>query len=270
MSFQTSFQHLKRLLIDDEDTNYVVCTTCNDKQLHKYDTKLGSASLNKHLASAYHCKKPDEKQLSMKSFMSKPVPLKAKQKLSDAIAAWCASDKRPFNVVESDTFISMIDVVIKSAAQHGSINAKELVPTADTVKNHLVAIEETLKQKLEDYMQMIEYVNVITDHWTEKYSGKSYMTICIQYVNRKSRELENRIIGTFEVVNKTAKTTWNHFKDKLIKLKLDSKVRIVVTDNASYMSSAFGKEIYLVIMRSSRYVSPPAMGVQFATKKRYS
>lgn len=52
------FQVFKRVTVDAMDTDYVICTSCNDAKLVKYDTKFGSYNLNTHLSKNSHIKNP--------------------------------------------------------------------------------------------------------------------------------------------------------------------------------------------------------------------
>lgn len=65
------------------------------------------------------------------------------------------------------------------------------------------------------------------------------MTICCHYFNIDGKVLEQRVISTFEVGDKIAITTRDHLKKQLIKLNIESKMQIMVTDSASAMISAF-------------------------------
>lgn len=230
-----SFDTFRRICVDGEETDFVTCLTCNDSKLLIYDTKFGSSRLNNHLASSNHGNKSSGKTstTTVANYMIKKASMSDRQKISDKIALWCAMDNRPYNIVESRAFKSMIQSIIDVVARNGKLDAQDILPVKATVGNHTLKVYDELKQKLIDHLEHIDYVNCTTDHWKDKISHADYMTVCIHYFNPSTGKLNNRILGSFEVGNKTAALTESKFKETLMEFKLESKLRMVVTDSAS-------------------------------------
>ena len=218
------FKVFKRVLIDNESTNYVICSTCNDKNLVKYDIEKGSNTIKYHVKRNLHTKKPGIKKQSVDKLFYKNISAGDKKKICDLISLWCASENRPFNIVESDSFINYIQGIIKLSSSRGLMNAKELIPCADTVRKHVTVIDQQLRLLLVAYMQMIDNVCCTSDHWEDEISNMSYMTICIHYFDICKEKLFNRIIGTLAVDNGYSDTTADNFNDKVNQLPLDFKV----------------------------------------------
>lgn len=237
------FNKFRRVEIDKQVTDYVVCLTCNDKYLIRYVTTKGASNINKHLELYNKDNQPrhGSKQLELEKIMYQKVKLVDKQAIADATAICCAVDFRPFTIIEGEGFRELVQEIIKITSKRGLIKAEDLLPSAETVRNHTVTLYDQIKTKLIDDVKSIESVNCTTDHWMEKYSGQNYMTITIQHFNNDSKQLINLILGTFPVTDKKSITTIDNFVKQLGEFGLKHKLRIVVTDNASSMSSAFKK-----------------------------
>lgn len=244
------FQVFKRVTFDGSETMFVVCANCDNQELIKYDTKLGSANLSNHLKKSSHISSGKEKmsgsQPKVDKFIIKSMSMTDRQRIYDAVAVWCACDNRPFNIVEGQHFKKMFQTVINVIVKYGNVNVEDVVPSKSTVRNHIISIHSDLVDKVSTQMRHVGYVNATTDHWKDTMSGASYMTICIHYVDdakdekgRKMKKLKNRIIGTFEVGDKTAQLTRRCFDEYLVKFNVESMIRLVITDNASNMIKAF-------------------------------
>ena len=236
---KTEYQQFKRLLVDGDVTRFVICQTCDDNKLIKYDKGGGTQNLITHTKSFHDNLPATTSQPKIDRYMKHTVTAQEKKSTTDRIALCCANDFRPFYMVEGEGFIELIQWIIDLVAAKGRIDARELLPKSKAVKAHLAQIDEKLREKLKLRMQTIKYVNCTTDHWTEKYSAQSYMTITIHYLDESKKKLMSRVIGSFEVEDKTGATTINEFKSHLREFGLESKVKLIVTDNASSMKLAF-------------------------------
>ena len=99
----------QRIKVDGQENDYVMCSSCNNGKLIKYDIYLGSGNLKNHLCDPIHTKKPpDNKQRPIETMLKKPVPMADRQKIYDSMALWCA-DNRPFNVIDGNGFEKMIE-----------------------------------------------------------------------------------------------------------------------------------------------------------------
>lgn len=54
---KVEFQVFERVLVDKLGTDFVICVSCNDHKLIKYDTNTGSNPLNRHLEKPFHVNK---------------------------------------------------------------------------------------------------------------------------------------------------------------------------------------------------------------------
>lgn len=59
------------------------------------------------------------------------------------------------------------------------INVNEVVPYKAAVKSHFEMLYKYLRQKPMEYPQDIECINSRADHWKDRVSEASYMTVCI-------------------------------------------------------------------------------------------
>lgn len=181
------YEVFKRVIFDDQETNYVICTSCNDQKLIRYDTAMGNASIRRHLSSSYHTKKPNHcvNQPSIKNFVAKSVPMRERQKIYDSMALWIATENRSFNIVEGKHFKNMIQTIIQVTSRIGMIDVDQIVPCKQTVRNHTDTLYQKIKLNLTSFLETIDSINCTTDHWKDNQSSANYMTISIHYYNKK-------------------------------------------------------------------------------------
>ena len=225
------FQVFGRVIIDNKETIYVVCNQCNDKPLIVYNQTFGTGNLNRHLKTHV---KPDKimkpvDQPKIDYYLEKQILQRDKVIIADAAAICCAVDLRPFTFIEGKGFQLLVQAIIKFASINGLVKASDLLPSANTVKNHLKTQCELIKSKLVKDLDKIDYVNFTCDHWLDEYNKKTYLTITIQYFDPKEEKLINRVIGTFAVDDKKNASTSDNVKQRLQQLKIESKVRLVTT-----------------------------------------
>lgn len=232
----------KRFVIDGTETDYITCSSCEEILIIKHIKGAGTGNLLRHLRLKHKSGSISVKKLvqpKVIQWTNKPAVPADKMIVADKAAICCAVDFRPFNMVEGDGFVEFIQSVIDVAAIKGRVLAADLLPTADTVTNHLMQIDQSLRARLKLELEEIDHVNCTTDHWSDKYSGQKYQSITIHYFDPTTEELRSRVIGTVPVDDSTSETTFDHFKSQLQSFELESKLKIVVTDNAASMKSAF-------------------------------
>ena len=232
----------KRIKIENERSNYVVCETCVDKPLIYYNTSTGNANLTKHI-EIYHgstsSKEDNSKQTTMDMFSYQKVTAKDKYEVAEKIAILCAREFRPYCIATGQGFIDFTQSVIKIANVRGNVSAKELLPSKQTVKDHMTKMSTRISDKLVDHFKDVAGFNCTTDHWLETKSGQSYLTVTVQYYHIENDRMYSRVIGTTAVEDKTAVITGVVFFDTLKKFHIEGKLRLIVSDNASALKLAF-------------------------------
>lgn len=233
-------QCFKRVVINGQNSDYVLCTECNDFELIKYDTKIGAAALNKHLKKHESCG-DGEKQMQTKITQHtrrKPTD-DDKSRLADAVAIACALDFRPFTMIEGMGMTHLIQVAMDIGNKRGNLDTDLIIPSADTVRRHLIIIYDKLKLELVQHFKPVKAINITTDHWSDNYSNANYMTITASYYHLILEKLFSRVIGTFAIKDKKSNTTIDEYIKQLKSFGINEKIRVIVTDNASNMKSAF-------------------------------
>ena len=178
LSALPKFDCYSRVVFENQDTDFVVCNTCNDNKLHKYDTEKGTGAINLHVES--HSSSTNSTgviQAKIDCYTKRKVKDADKSKMSGAAAVCCAIDFRPFTMIEGIGMINLIQTAINIGSKRGQINAADVLSKGDAVRKHLDEIYDDLKLKLKAHIEKIASTNLTTDHWTDKYSGISYMTM---------------------------------------------------------------------------------------------
>ena len=140
----------KRVKLDDKATDYVICSQCDDKKLIKYVSKNGTKILRNHQRQFHKSKEEDtkSKQMTMEAYTSKAVSRQEKSHIIDMAAICCAIDFRPFYMLEGIGFRKLVQSIIKLASVKGNIDAKDLLPTADAVHDHIISIHIKIKDAM--------------------------------------------------------------------------------------------------------------------------
>lgn len=234
------YRRFKRVRIDKKTTDFLICEDCNDKKLIRQPKGAGTQLLITHVSKFHKSSaQPKSKQQRINMYATQTVGQRDMMKIADKAAIFCAKDLRPFTIVEGQGFIDLVQSVVTLCCSKGLMKVEDLLPTADTVRNHLKDLDGTIKDALIEKLQGIDYVSATSDHWVDKYVNQSYMTVTIQYYDPFEKVIMSRILGTFGVDDKTALTTRNHFDEMMSTFKINAKLKIVVTDNGSSMVAAF-------------------------------
>lgn len=233
------YKCFKRVFVDGVQTDFLICETCDDWNPIYHVKGSGTGCLINHVSTYHKVATSKSIQTKVPQYVMNEVSKEDKRAIADSIAFFCASDLRPFHIVEGQGFIDMIQAIIKLASVKGQMDAAKLLPTADTVKNHLNTLDKNMRTNLRNHLLSIPSINATTDHWKDDYVGQSYMTITIHYIDNSSFKIQSRVIGTFAVENKTAAVTLSEFNQHLDDFDIKSKLRVVVTDNFQAMKSAF-------------------------------
>lgn len=244
----SQFKDLMRVVVDNRDSDCVICKKCDDWKIIKHESKNGTAPLTNHINQNHKSDmEPSsaQKQSRMESYTRRTVPKTENSRIADSAAICCALDFRPMFMIEGEGMLRLAQTLINVGAKCGKVDTAGVLPSADTVTRHLHNIYDSTREKVVEHFKVVDFVNITTDHWTNKYSGHSYMSISAIYLQLtdpmepKELKMMNRVIGTFGVNDKKSNTTIDKFLEQLEAFDIKSKLRIIVTDNAKNMSSAF-------------------------------
>lgn len=97
------------------------------------------------------------------SFVVKRCPAATKEKVSIAAAKMCAIDMRPFTSIEGRGMEQFVDTIIQVVSMEGVIAAKEILPCADTIKNHTKKMAANIRMKLKSILSTVPHLNCTTD-----------------------------------------------------------------------------------------------------------
>ena len=187
---------------DGGRTDYAACKAC--LTVYTFKSNTGTSSLLRHV-----CDQETESQKEalrrgagfMNVHFRRGKASRAdKQKLTTAIANFCAVDMRPFSVVGGHGFRVMMQAALDIAVANpsgGRLLVGELIATPKTIRLNVekrAAVgREILSGILEKHLATGEGICCTLDLWTDSVRKNSYMSITAHYVDQHF-ELHDRTL----------------------------------------------------------------------------
>ena len=127
---------------------------------------------------------------------------------------WIVINQHPFTIVEEDHFITFVH----------SLHPSVRLPTADTIKNKIMAYYEADKVKMETILKDLPgKISFTTDRWISS-STKSFLLLTAHFIN-KEWELQNIIIDFIQMQDShTGVNIKDAFLIGIKKMSLENKV----------------------------------------------
>ena len=159
---------------------------------------------------------------------------------------------KPHEAVESPAFIELVETLVDIGHSSGSVDGKELIPSAKTVSRNIQKEAEKLRnEKLPSIKKaMLEGgAGVCTDLWTEKYTRHHYLAVTVSYMeilenpDRWCTETVFLFIVEFEE-NETAEEIKAKLNSKFEELGIPSdcvKNVTFISDNGSNVKKALAE-----------------------------
>lgn len=95
-------------------------------------------------------------QPKITSFAKRKVPVVLKSQLTNMIARMCSQDLRPFAIVEGQGFINVAKELLQIGAKYGgSIEVRDVLPSAHTVSCHVEDEYEKVKKHVMEELQQV-------------------------------------------------------------------------------------------------------------------
>jgi len=130
---------------------------------------------------------------------------------------WIVINQHPFTIVEESNFINFVH----------SLCPATIIPSSDTIKNHIMNSYEINKEKIQSFLQNLSgKISFTTDIWTSP-SAKSFLSLTAHFINKKW-ELQNIIIDFIQIHDShTGKNIKNVFVSCLDNLSIQNKVYLL-------------------------------------------
>jgi len=227
--------------VDGLKVPFVKCSNCNT--LLKWRSKDGTSSLSGHQE---HCSNKGSSQTrkitdmpGYKNASTSAVPSTVKSQMANDLVHMCATDIRPFSIVDGGGFKKVAQKLISIGAQYGNVSVGDVLPCSSTVSRHLESMVACRKSELRDKLAEAVNVAVTTDGWTHALTNVQYITTTVHYID-KDWSMHAHILATRPAVDKhTADYIRNFVVDILLEFGLQKEGNIFVTDNAANMKAAF-------------------------------
>ena len=171
----------------------------------------------------------------------------AKSQMANELVTMCATDIRPFSIVEGRSFKAVAQKLIAVGAQYGNIPIADVLPSSSTVARHLETVDAAHKSQLCEKLSAAANVGVTTDGWTHAITNQQYITTTVHFIdgewNMHAHVLDTRLADE----KHTAHYISNFVRDILEEFGIlkEGNVFMFVTDNAANMRAAFRQDMWI-------------------------
>lgn len=240
---------------DGRKTDFAACKACLTVYTFKQNT--GTSSLKRHVCTQEtESQKEATRQAAglMSLHFKRGTPSRAdKQKLTTAIADFCAVDMRPFAVVAGPGFMKMMQTALDIAVANpsrGRLLAGELIATPKTIRLNVekraAAGRKIVSELLDHHLASGEGICCTLDLWTDSVKKNSFMSITAHYVDQYF-ELHDRTLHVKPLrdASHTAIMVLEEFIDgigdfNITEDRVSFEQIVVVTDSGSNCSAENG------------------------------
>ena len=129
-----------------------------------------------------------------------PVSPLAKADFKDALIEFCVGDICPFALTQGPFFQNVIQNAVDIGAQHGRVDACNLIPAASTISRNIKTkakeARELIRPRLLEAVKNGEFA-LITDMWTEGMNQYHFLTLSASLLS-PDWQLENFVLCTSE------------------------------------------------------------------------
>jgi len=103
----------------------------------------------------------------------------------------CATDIRPFSIVDGAGFKKVAQKLISLGAQYGNVKAGDVLPCTTTMSHHLNTVVAARKADVTEKLLTDENFDITTDGWTHITTNHQYITITDHYTDNEWNLLSN-------------------------------------------------------------------------------
>ena len=169
--------------VDNVFSEHVLCSKC--KALLKWKSRDSTSGLKAHTKSCVGKTESPKitKFAASTSETVKKVSTTEKTELVNVISNMCATDIRPFSIVEGVGFRRFAEKLISIGAKHGNVSVDDILPSARTVSRHVYTEAEKKRAELRKVFEKQKRFAVTTDLWTHVQTTMPYITITVLYIN---------------------------------------------------------------------------------------
>ena len=165
---------------------FVVCKMC--KAIYTY-TSGTTTTLQHHMKT---CKlQTSSNQLTIqKIFPNRKIHESLKTNIIKAASLYVIKDLRPFTAIEGSGFEMLANELILTGVKYGNVQAKDILPRAQTISNHIKDEEALAREKLQKLLRPVidslsPAISYTTDIWTDRYMAKSWLGLTLHWINNE-------------------------------------------------------------------------------------
>jgi len=208
-----------------------------------------TSNLKRHISSDSHRKKlPTNKKNQLITSFLRPIQKQekantSKQNFGMAIAKMCAKDIEPFNIVNKEGFVEILQFAIDYGASHGAIDIQTIIPDESTIRQIYVKdVYNNTLMKVRSETLFIPFIGVSVDLWTDNIN-RSFLGV-VTYFITENFDFKKITPGITLIEGTKSAEKVLEFTDTLLKMAFANLPKVkfyFTTDNGTNMVKAFSK-----------------------------
>jgi len=168
--------------------------------------------------------------------------LSVKSDIADVDIVMCATDIRPFDIVEGAGFQQFCRKILQIGKKYrDGIDIKQLLPAPRTVARHVPDMKAKMKDELIHKLHMLLSFGITLDLWTHERTQIHNITVMIHFIDTLDWMMNSRILATREMEGKKTGDNIRQTVDGVLKefgIKMEQDDTTFITDNGSNVVAA--------------------------------
>ena len=211
----------------DNNEDNSTCKYCKKT----YSKNTSTTILRRHYEKNHQKKINKTKQTTLQFSTSTPHPDEIMRDKTNSIMEWIILDLQPFSVVESESFIKLIN----------KLDPHYRLPSRHTIKRLIIDVFEEKRKIISNFFQNSTFKFSLTcDIWSSV-KMESFMALTIHYIDSKWK-LCHFVLDIFNFTGShTGTAIFEEISKLIIDMHLENKVIAITTDNGSNIVSGCKK-----------------------------
>ena len=134
---------------------------------------------------------------SIANYCKRKIPAAAKTEVLNSVVNLVVQDLRPISVVDDLGMQKFFQILISIGAKYGCLDAKEFLPSRNTVSNHMKLQTSKKKEVLNKEMQQAFESKgglAITDMWQDDHKKESYFSCTTHWISASDCCLKQAVL----------------------------------------------------------------------------
>ena len=123
----------------------------------------------------------------MPAFSASPsqrkLPQSVKTQMANDVVTMCATNIRPFSIVDGRGFQAVAQKLIAVGAKYGNLLVDDVLPSSTTVLRHLQTVVAAQKTELREKLLSAASFGITTDRWIHTVTNQHNITTTVHFID---------------------------------------------------------------------------------------